>query len=148
MRGIIDKDKDLLFLAKRLHKLMDARFTSMLAELDLTAQQGRILLYVNGKTNFKNENVIQKNIEEHFALSKSTVSGLITRMEKKEILKRAQSQGSSNIVLTQKGLELIDIIEKSRYDVKEKCLKGISEEEEETVIKALGKIIENMKEGK
>lgn len=146
MHANIDKEKDILFLAKRLHKLMDANFTSMLASLDLTAQQGRMLLYVYAKTNIKNEIVKQKDIEEHFALSKSTVSELVTRMEKKELIKREQNQGTSSIVLTQKGFELIDIIEESRLENRKKCLNGISPDEVDNVIKALNKIIENIEE--
>ena len=77
---------DIIFLIKYLGKLLDKDLDARLSEYDLTGQQGRMLFYIAKRTNIDKEEVHQNDIEQEYHLSKSTVSGIVKRMEKKGII--------------------------------------------------------------
>lgn len=62
-----------------LHSAMDQTMTGALEELDLTAAQGHIMAFLA----FRPEPPCARDIEEAFRLSHPTVSGLLSRLEKK-----------------------------------------------------------------
>ena len=62
-----------------LHSATDQAMNSALASMDLTAAQGRIMGYVTHRP----EPPCPRDIEEAFQLSHPTVSGLLSRLEKK-----------------------------------------------------------------
>lgn len=140
-----NKCTDILFLIRRITKLQDCHFNKKLESLGLTAQQGRILLFVGGMTYFKKKDVRQKDIEEMLELSKSTVSGLIDRLEDKDLIKRISQSNSCNLVLTDKAVKLLEELDRNRLEQRAIVLDGLSIEEKEQLVKLLNKIINNMK---
>ena len=66
-------------LARILHWCTDQSMTNALAQMDLTAAQGHIMGYLA----HQKQPPCPKDIEEAFHLSHPTVSGLLSRMEKK-----------------------------------------------------------------
>lgn len=140
-----EKCSDALFLIRKITKLLNCNLTKELESLGLTAQQGRVLLFIGGLTYCKKEHIHQKDIEEMLELSKSTVSGLVDRLEEKELIIRIPQSNSCNIVLTEKAISILKEIEKNRADHRASVLQNISEEEKATLINILNKIIDNMK---
>ena len=69
-----ERPKDIIYSIRMLNKYLSQDFDNRLAEYGLTGHMGRILFFINGRTNIDNVEVIQADIEKEFQLSKSTVS--------------------------------------------------------------------------
>jgi len=116
-------------------------FDSEVEKLGLTAQQGVCLIYI-----CKNGSVHQNDIEQHFGLSKSTVSGIIKRMLVKEIITKESDYPFVTIKPTQKGQELLEQMDAFRDEVNKKLFKGFSKKERELVSSFLDRMLMNVKE--
>lgn len=85
-----------------LHWCTDQSITNALAQMDLTAAQGPILGYLSRQKTPP----CSRDIEEEFHLSHPTVSGLLSRLEKKgfiAFLPDEQDRRCKRIVLLDKG---------------------------------------------
>lgn len=123
-------------------------FCSFFSEYELTRPQLSILAFL-----FKNDDkdITQKEIEKELGLQKSTVSGLIDRLEAKDFIKRVKNKNDSrinNIVLTQKSIDLNDKAVQLRKQFDEKIIEGISDNEFEELMKILKKVEKNLEEMK
>lgn len=115
-------------------------------EYDITAQQTSILMYLS---HFKDTDINQKAIEKYFELSNATVSGLISRMETKGLVKRVANpldKRDKHIVLTDKGSETIGSIKKSINNLEQSVIKGFSEEEIKDLLSFFERMLANIKE--
>ena len=79
----MNNQSDLLFVIKHFSKCIEMKVDKETEKLGLTPQQARILFYL---VRHEDEHVKQVDIKEHFHLSKSTVSGLIKRLENKNLV--------------------------------------------------------------
>ena len=138
---------DILYLIKYLSKILDTDLDNRLAEYGLTGQQGRILFYINKETNCLNRDVHQFDIEREFHLSKSTVSGLVKRMEKKGVISIEKKHPYANIKIEDAGKNIICHLRTHRDEAIAELSKDLSEEEKEQVIKLLNRMINNMEGG-
>ena len=105
----------------------------------LVPSHGDILvcLYKNGK-------MTMKDIANSIHRTKPTVTVLIDKLEKLGYLKREDSDEdsrSTNIVLTQKGVDFKVIFEKISKDLNKMLYKNLSLEESELIEKLLRKVI-------
>lgn len=141
----IKKDEDILFLVRCLSKKLRNSFDNRLAEKDLTAQQGRCLCFIS-KNNYLGIAVHQHDIEKEFELSKSTVSGLVDRLEKKGLITRTPSGSRTKIILTEKGEAVIDYIHEGRVETTNKLLNGFNDDEKSEILQIVKKLISNIKE--
>lgn len=141
------RKNDIIFLTKYLGKLIDKDFDSRLAKYDLTGQQGRILFYIAKKTNCEKQEVHQNDIEQEYHLSKSTVSGIVKRMEKKGVISIEKQHPYAVLKPTDAGKKIIESLHLQKDDAVNQLLKGLSEKEKEQACKLLNKLIENMEGG-
>lgn len=139
------KDEDILFLIKILSKKLRAHFDKGLEQYGLTGQQGRCLFLIY-LYNQKNVELHQNDIEKCLELSKSTVSGLIDRLESKELIRRIYEKQYTKLEPTEKGISIVDNIGKGREDTIKHLFKGFNEEEQSQVIQIVKKLIINLKE--
>lgn len=139
---------DLIYLIKSIDKELAKDFDKRLEEHELTNQQGRLLFYINRIVNIENGVIHQNDIEKMFKLSKSTVSGLVDRLEAKELIKRTSAHPYVEIVPTHKGESIVDSIFETRLVVIDKLLTNFSDDERNDVQKLLLKMYENIKEVK
>ena len=139
------QDEDILYKTKILSKKMRACFDKKLLEFDLTAQQGRALCYIC-QNKAQSKETHQNDIEKCFELSKSTVSGLIDRLEKKDLIKRIPAGACTKIVPTAKGHDVIELINKGRNETMTKLLNGFNEDEQSEIFNIITKLLENLKE--
>ena len=138
---------DIIFLVKYLGKLIDKDFDARLSEYDLTGQQGRILFYINKKTNCDKQEVHQNDIENEYHLSKSTVSGIVKRMEKKGIISIEKQHPYAVLKPTEEGERIIHNLHERRTDSVNRLINGLSKEEQDDLCIELNKLIENMEGG-
>ena len=98
-------------LIRVLHTCTDQAMTNALAAVDLTAAQGHIMGYIT----HRQQPPCSRDIEEEFHLSHPTVSGLLSRLEKKgfiEFRTDARDRRCKRIYILQKGLELEETMRK------------------------------------
>lgn len=137
---------DFIYLIRYLYRLIDKDFNNRLSEYGLTLQQARILFFLERKT-CEGVEVHQNDIEKQFHLSKSTVSGLVKRMEKKELINIEKQFPYAIIKIGSKGKEILTNLKKHRDEAIEELLKDVSKEEQDKTRETLLKLINNMKGG-
>ena len=134
---------DIIYYIKSLNRLLTKDFDKRLSEFNLTSQQGRILFYIF-RNNLINKEVHQVDIEKQFHLSKSTVSGLVKRMEKNGLINRIQSHPYYSLTLTDKSRGIIDNIHNNRIKIVDKLSQGLTQEQQKEITNALEIMIKNM----
>lgn len=129
-----------------LQRYMSRENGVLFAEYGITPVQMDVLVFVKLR-NKMGKNVCQKDVENHLRLRASSVSTMVTALEKKEFLKRTVSEGDARtkyITLTDKGL----LICKKNKILIDKCdelvQSALTEQEQETFNKLLIKIIERI----
>lgn len=90
----------------------------------------------------------QKDISRECIIDKSTVTSLLKRMEKLDLIRketRPDDQRGTNIYLTDKGWEKAKEIRKVIYATDDAMWQGIPEEEKQQFMRTFHKIIANQK---
>jgi len=141
----IKKEDDILYLIRVLNKQLYLDFNKRSEELGITGAQARILLFIHHHNEI-GENIRQVDIEKHFNLSKSTVSGIIKRMEKNQIIKKVQERSAIYLVPDERGKTIIDSLAVNRNLVVEKLLNGLDEKERQVFINNIKKVLSNFEE--
>ena len=142
-----NRKDDIIFLVKYLSKLIDKDFDKRLSEFGLTIQQGRILFFVFHKNDLEKIEVHQNDIENEFHLSKSTVSGLVKRMEKKNIISVEKQHPYAILRPTDEGRKIIKQLADKRHVSVECLLNGLDNQERKQLNEDLCRLIENMEGG-
>ena len=141
-----NKKEELVPLIRIIDKEFKKDFERRLSEYGLTAQQGRLLFYINWNS-MNNKQVRQVDIEKHFQLTKSTVHGLISRMEKANIVIKNKDKNNQYIIITDDCKKILKSVFDKRMECLDKMLNGVSNEEIETLHTLLMKIYENRDKG-
>ena len=139
-------EEDILFLVKKLNKDLVNDFDNRLNEFGLTSQQGRTLFFINSKVNLEKQEVNQVDLENRFGLSKSTVSGLVKRMEKNGLITVSRKKNRCYLVPTEKGMQIVSNLHENRYKTINKMFRGFNEEEQKRIITNINKLIMNIEE--
>lgn len=110
----------------------------------LTTVQIRIMRYL-----FKNidKEIYQKDIEKNFVVRRSTASGILDTMEKNGMLLRIPSEfdaRSKRIVLTDKYINKVDLLEELIEKFQDDLLSGISDVELNTFFTVIDKMKDNL----
>ena len=142
-----ERKNDTIYLVKYLNKLIDCDFDHRLQDYDLTSQQGRILFFLHRRSCIENVEIHQNDIENEFHLSKSTVSGLVKRMEKKGIITIEKQHPYAIIKPAQPGLDIIHQLWDRRKETFDKLLNEVNEDKQKELIELLNKLIKNMEGG-
>ncbi len=142
-----ERPKDIIYSIRTLNKYLSQDFDNRLSEYGLTGHMGRILFFINGRTNIDNVEVIQADIEKEFQLSKSTVSGMVCRLEKRELIIKEKKSNCAILKPSEKGVEIIKHIKEQRVETLNALFKGFSEEEIKSITERVNKILDNLKEG-
>ena len=127
-----------------LHWCNDQILNEALAQMDLTASQGMIMGYLAHRVS---KPPCAKDIEEHFHLSHPSVSGTLSRLEKKgfiEFRPDEQDRRCKRIYILPKGRQCHDRMHQVIRDNEERMVQGFSPEEREQFQTLLLRAIENM----
>ena len=126
-----------------LHWCTDQAMTNALAQMELTAAQGHIMGYLA----HRNAPPCSRDIEEAFHLSHPTVSGLLSRLEKKGFIEFRPDENDrrcKRIYILPKGNECNELMHKIICENEELLVQGFSEEERAQFSAFLERAITNM----
>ena len=140
------KREELVFLIRIIDKEFKKDFERRLSDYGLTAQQGRLLFYINWN-NLNGKQVRQVDIEKHYKLTKSTVHGLINRMEKANLVIKNKDKSNQYIEISEDCKKILKDVFDKRVECLNKMMDGVSEQEIETLHTLLTKIYENRDKG-
>ena len=140
------KKEELVFLIRIIDKEFKKDFERRLSDYGLTAQQGRLLFYINWN-NLNGKQVRQVDIEKHYKLTKSTVHGLINRMEKANLVIKNKDKSNQYIEISEDCKKILKDVFDKRVECLNKMMDGVSEQEIETLHTLLTKIYENRDKG-
>lgn len=126
-----------------LHWQFDQTVSGALAEMELTAAQGHIM----GFLTHRKDPPCSRDIEEAFHLSHPTVSGLLSRLEKKgfiEFRPDPEDRRCKRIYILPKGQSCNETMHRTIAAYEAKIVAGFSEEEKEQFAAYLQRAISNM----
>ena len=110
-----------------------------------TPTQIRIIGYILDNPNV---DIYQKDLEEKLNLSRATISDVLLRMEKKELIKREVSEfdaRSKKIILGEKSQKFFKEKINNLNEIENKVIRNISKEELEVFNKVINKMLGNIK---
>ncbi|MBR2890248.1 MAG: MarR family transcriptional regulator [Oscillospiraceae bacterium] len=129
--------------AKILHWCTDQAMTNALAQMELTAAQGHIMGYLA----HRDQAPCSRDVEEAFRLSHPTVSGLLSRLEKKgfiEFRPDPADRRCKRIYILPKGLECTETMHRTIRETEEQMVRDFSEEEKLLFTQLMSRAIANM----
>lgn len=130
---------------RMLHCRTDQAMTNALASMDLTAAQGHIMGFIFHQKTPQ----CPRDIEEKFHLSHPTVSGLLSRLEKKGFIEFRPDETDrrcKRIYILPKGRELNETMHRTILETEERLVQGFTQEEKELFAGFLTRAMENMDE--
>ena len=126
-----------------LHWCSDQLLNDALADMDLTSSQGRILGYLS-----RHEDApCARDLEEHFQLSHPSISGTLSRMEKKGFIEFRPDPADhrcKRIFLLPKGVQCHEQIGRIIHSMEERTIQGFTPEEQELFSALLDRAITNL----
>lgn len=131
------------YLLKQITDKMKVSADASFKEKDLTFAQARVLEYVISKGG----NTTQKSIEDYLEVSHPTVVGIVSRMEKSGYLVcHVDKEDKRNKIVetTERAVCVSQELETGKAAQEEKLLKGLTEEEIETLYRILCVIRKNV----
>ena len=126
-----------------LHWCLDQAVTNALAQVELTASQGPILGYLSRQETPPSP----RDIEQEFRLTHPTVSGILSRLEKKgfiQLLPDENDRRVKRIYLLDKGKQCCAQIHQTILTNEETLVQGFSEDEKAQFHSFLKRAIANM----
>ena len=130
-------------LVRILHWCTDQSMTNALEEMDLTAAQGHIM----GFLAHSKEPPCPRDVEEKFHLSHPTVSGLLSRLEKKEFIRLMPDEHDrrcKRIHVLPKGRQCMENMHQVIQNNEKRLVAGFTAEEQRLFAEFLNRAITNM----
>lgn len=130
-------------LARILHWCTDQAITRALEEMDLTSAQGHIM----GFLAHSKEPPCPKDVEEKFHLSHPTVSGLLSRLEKKDFIALrpdVHDRRCKRIYILPKGKECQEQMHQAITSIENQMVAGFTEAEQHQFETLLERAVSNM----
>lgn len=146
VREVSSLDKHYGHYMRILHWQFDQAVSNALAQMDLTAAQGHIMGYLT----HRKEAPCSRDIEEAFHLSHPTVSGLLSRLEKKgfiEFRPDPKDRRCKRIYIQPKGYDCTETMHRIIQENEARIVSGFSDDEKELFAQFLKKAMSNMGQG-
>lgn len=138
----LSKKEEIALLIKFIDKEFKKDFESRLSEYGLTAQQGRLLFFIHCN-DLEGHPVRQVDIEKRFQLTKSTVSGLVDRMEKANLIEKIKEDKKQYLKASEYGRSIVNHIHDKRTECLNKMMHGLDEKEINELNRLLSKVLNN-----
>lgn len=140
--------KHIGMLLKCLDKKIVSEFNKELEQFEITLMQSEILRYIHYYE--EKQDVFQKQIEEFFNSTNPTITGILKRLESKELIKRETSLTDARykkLTLTKKGRVLLDKLrELGLKKIEHKLTKRLSSEERDELERLLLLVLEGLED--
>ncbi len=133
-------------LFKFIHLGAENYFNQSLQELNLTASQMHILIYLD-RCEAEGKKVNQRDIEQHLRLSNPTITGLLQRLEAKGFVSRTVSEtdGRNKEITQTDASRSIHTEMHRRLDIQnQKMVQGMTKEEIVELRRLLNIVLKNM----
>jgi DNA-binding MarR family transcriptional regulator len=142
------KEKSAGFQLRRLNnqikRCMDT--SDVKKQLDsITGTNGWIICYL---ADHSEEDVFQRDLEKRFGITRSTASKVLSLMERKGLIERRSVAGDARlkkIVLTQKAVDLNEMLRRDARRFERQLTEGFTEEELRTLLSYLERMQNNLK---
>lgn len=124
------------------HMLLQKQLLAALRETGLTAGQPKVLDYLRD-----HNGASQKEIARGCRIEPGSLTSVLNRMEEKGMIERRMLRGNRRtfyIYLTDKGEELLKVVEKEFEKLEKKVFKGLSLEEQKSFMDLFFHIYKNM----
>lgn len=111
----------------------------------ITGTNGWIIGYI---AEHPDKEIYQKDLEEQFSITRSTASKVLSLMEKKGLIQRqnvAHDARLRKIVLTQKALDISEMMANEGKQFEETLIKGFTDEEFDNLFYYIQKMKDNIK---
>ncbi len=129
------------------HALTNERNRSLM-QFDITSVQEDVLIFL--WLNKDKDSVYQRDIEGHLKLKTPTVTGILKRLEEKEMIIRYQDKKDARRTchkLTQKGSDVVEhAFNFGIVNMEKKLVSGLTEEEKSNLNYLLKKVLKNVEE--
>lgn len=115
---------------------------------DLTGMQGRIIGCIYDKSNIEGKDIYQRDIEEIFAIRRSTATVMLQTLEKKGYIIKTSVKHDARlkkITLTEKAVAMQEELEPVFAAFEETAVRGIPVEKVENMLEVLEQIRKNIK---
>ena len=132
-------------LIKHLNKMFDQQINENMISVNVTRSQMEVLVY----TYIKNKNGIEVNqvdLEKDLNLKNPTVTGLISRLEKKGYMKREKSSKGPNyksVLITDEGIRIIEEGKRITDNVEKEMFSVLDKDEKKELTRLLQKVIDS-----
>lgn len=139
-------DINLTFLINILSNGLITKLNNKAQTLGVTHTQCRILHYINNMKNSGKE-VCLYDIEKHFCLKKPTVSGIIKRLEAKELIEvicKKEDKRCKKVIVTSKADEILKESKINADEIEKMLMKNIKEEERKKFAEILLVMLKNI----
>lgn len=133
-------------LIKLINNNLQKEINKRLKDCNITKSQAEILLYIKYR-NEQSEELNQIDLQNEFNLTNPTITGILNRLEKKQMIKRISSKKNArfkNIIITNIGKEELQDGEKELDIIEKEILSKFTKEEKEILNIILEKIFESM----
>ena len=128
-------------LIKKTSLIVEKKTNAVLSPYELTNAQFRILMLLYHK---RDKSVRQIDIENAFAMTNPTVTGILNNLEKKGLVERLynpEDKRSKLILLTEQAIALIPVLRSLGDTIEEQVTSVLTDEEKETLSVLLRKIM-------
>lgn len=135
---------DIGFYIKRINDLLEKRANNALRSSGLTLMQMAFLMTLQDAPEGQRT---MKELEGHFGVAQSTVAGIVSRLEHKNLVESTRDSSDKRIKrvhITQKGETCCEESKGHRKDVESVLLEGFSQEEKKQFAALLEKAEENL----
>lgn len=132
-------------LIKHLNKMFEQQINENMVSVNVTRSQMEVLVY----TYIKNKNGIEVNqvdLEKDLNLKNPTVTGLISRLEKKGYMKREKSSKGPNyksVLITDEGIRIIEEGKRIADNVEKEMFSVLDKDEKKELTRLLQKVIDS-----
>lgn len=130
-------------LIKKTSLMVEKKTNVVLAPYELTNTQFRTLMFLYHK---RDQRIRQIDIENAFAMTNPTVTGILNNLEKKDLVQRIENSDdkrSKLISLTDHALEMIPLLDALGETIEEQVASILSDEEKTQLTILLQKIMKH-----
>ncbi len=126
------------------HKIK-RRIGKVALEYGISTMQAKILGFIYN--NSAARDIFQKSIEEEFDIRRSSVTSVLTLMEKNELIKRvsvSEDARLKKIILTEKGMEINKLVYSEIKEIEKIIYNSLSKEQLDSFISNLDILIKSI----
>ncbi|MCH5303515.1 MAG: MarR family transcriptional regulator [Ruminococcus sp.] len=135
--------QDLGYLIKLISDNMLKIINRSISQFGLTFQQFQIIEYIINQEN----DVSQKDIENHLGVAHPTVVGLLKRMEIKNFIVckfNPDDKRVKNVYLTKKAYKIMEQVSLEKKQIENQICFGICDKQRDALLSSLNTLLENL----